>query len=249
MLHTLAFTGLLNNTANQQLVALTDGIFTIQNSNFLPSRPMFIQWAWAGSATIDRARIVTPKFRQVTLPFIRPINAGALPVNVTPEADYRRFPLGTRNLEEIQIDFTTTVAMGTERCTVVLGVSDGPLMPVPGGDIYTLRGTSTTAAVANAWTQITTTFVDTFPEGQFAVVGLEVQSANAIAARLIFEDQAWRPGAISITAIGNRADDLHRKGGMGVLGRFTAFRFPNIEVLANAADASHVINLECMRIG
>lgn len=247
MFHLAAYSALIDNTANTDVAALNDQILSVSNGHFLPQRDYSLIFAAVMAATLNRVRIVSPTNRQITLPIIRPIMTAVLPATAPNMADYRKNPFRIRGLEELALEATSGVAMGTERFTALVGLATS-METSPQGDIFTLRGTSTTAAVANAWTDLAITWADTLPAGNYAVVGLEVQSTNAQGARLIFENQTERPGSISITGLGNRTHLMFYKGELGRWGSFRSTRMPTVQVLANAADATHVIHLDIVRI-
>lgn len=243
--HVAAFTESIVQLTNEDISALTDDILAIQNGHLFPQMDMDLQFVAVMSPNMDRARLVSPTMRQVTLPFIRPLNVAALPATDPNVADYRDIGIHLRGLEEFALEVTTNAA-GPSRVTGVVGLG-GPIDPIPVGDVFTFRGTSTTAAVANAWSTLAVTFADILPAGNYAIVGGEHQSTNGQAFRLILEGQYWRPGGISVSALGNRTHWMFYKGGLGVWGRFKSTRLPIVQVLANAADAAHEIYLDIVR--
>lgn len=245
MHHTVAYTDSVAAVTNDDIPAINDDIIPIVNSHFQFQQNRDLLYAFAAGLGLDRARIVSPKHRQVTLPFIRPHNVGVLPVNDPNVADFRANPFRLAGLEEIAIEASTT-GVGPNRIHVLLGVATSRT-PASAGDIYTIRGTSTTAAVVNTWTTITTTWADLLGAGDYDVVGLEVFSTNAIAARLIFDDQMERPGGVSIGALGNRTHAMFYKGGLGRWGTFRSTNMPRVQVLANVADASHEVFMDIIR--
>lgn len=246
--HTLAYNVDIGQVANLDVPAITDDIFTITNSHFLPNADWDIIYAAAMSATINRARIVSPSNRQITLPFIRPVEPAATPGDNPNVADYRRTPFRIKRNEELSIEATSDLAMATESLTVLLGLQQG-MEPAPAGNVFSFRGTSVTASVADAWTTIVTTFADTLQEGLYAVVGLEVFGATEVAGRIIFEDQINRPGCVSVAAVASRTAPMFTKGGLGIWGRFRSTALPQIQVLNTAVVAVHTVNLEIMRVG
>lgn len=247
MFHLSAFTlAALGNTADTDIPALSDDVLLIQNGHFVPQNDLRIIAAQVMSTTLSRVKLVQPTLRQITTPFIRPIVRGAIPVDLAGVADYRQYPLTAYGQEELAMQATSAVAM-TERFTGLVWFEVRREIP-NGSAPFLLRGTSTTAAVANSWTSLVTTWQDTPRSGNYQVTGLLVQSTNAIAARLIFEDQQWRPGAPSVTAINNQASYNFLYGNMGVYGTLNAYRFPIVQVLCNAADAAHEIYLEIKRV-
>jgi hypothetical protein len=244
--HLCAFTESIGNLTNEDIAALNDDVLAISNGHFLPQRDYDVAFAALLGPNMDRGRLVSPTNRQITLPFVRPINVAALPATDPNMADYRDTPFRLAGLEEFALEVSTNAA-GPSRITGLVGIMDR-LDPVPAGNVFTMRGTSTTAAVANAWTTIVVTWADILPAGVYAIVGMEVQSTNGQAARLILENWPWRPGGVSVNALGNRTHWMFYKGGLGSWGRFRSTRMPIVQVLANAADAAHEIYLDIVRI-
>lgn len=247
MHHTVAFNVDLGTTANTDVPAITDNVLTISNNHFLPQNDWQVIFAAAMSATLNRARIVSPTNRQITLPFIRPIILAATPGDDVGVADFREHPFRIRGLEELAIEASSDIAMGTESCTVVLGLSQRQ-DPVPMGNIFTMRGTSTTASVADTWTTITVTWADILPEGVYGVCGLEVIGATQVAGRLILEDERFRPGGLAVTSIGQRNHQMFRKGGLGMWGRFRSTALPQVQVLNTAAVSVHTVYMDLIRL-
>lgn len=248
MHHLCAYFESIDNTANTEVNALQEAVLQRRNNRFYTTYELQVLAAFAASATLNRCRLVTPTNRQVTLPMLHPINVATLPASDPNVADIRKSPFNLRAHEDFSLEATSDVAMGNENFHGLLVLAER-LVPAPRGDIYVLRGTSTDTATANAWTTLSTvTYDDTLPPGTYALVGLVVQSTNAIAARVIFEGGWWRPGSVSITALGNRTHDMFYKGGLGDWGHFTHVTIPQIEVLCDMADASHVVYLELIRL-
>jgi hypothetical protein len=245
--HTLGWRVSLADATETDLTPVTDSIMTVQNAHFLPQSDWFLQAAYFGSTGPTRARLITPSLRQITTPFVRPMNTDIVPGNLPGVADYRMNPLRLKALEEIQFMGMQT----TGGAVVGVGlafISKAPLVPMPAGDIYTLRGTGTTTLVAGAWSQVTVTWQDTLPQGIFAVVGGTFIGTTCLAGRCIFEDEVWRPGGIGTSAGDLNTSPIFLKGGMGEWGRFNSNRMPNIEFLANAADTAQEIYLDIIRI-
>lgn len=247
MFHTLANFVSIGQTVDTDVTPVQDDIVLIQNSHFVFQQDVQLLFAAAMSATLTRCKISTPKTRQITNPFLRPIIGGALPGNNPNIADYRANPFHLKGLEELVVQATSGLAMGNENFTSVMGFSLAP-DPMPSGDVFTLRGTSTTAATVNKWTSITVTWQDNLPAGGYACVGFVHESTNGQASRLIFQNQVWRPGGISVGALTNRTHAMFEKGGLGVWGRFLQTAMPVPQVLCNAADASHEVYMDLIRI-
>lgn len=245
--HVLAYEEAIGTTANTDLDAVADDIIVRQNDHFFPSVDLQLLWATAMSANMNRSRIVSPTLRQVTNPQIRPIINAATPGDDEAVADYRSNPFRLPRLEEIAVESSSDICMGTEQALALLGVTAG-MQPAPAGNVFTLRGTSSTASVALTWTSVTTTWDDTLPEGRYAVVGLTAVGATEVAARLIFDEQMWRPGATAVAAIGNRIPALFQKGGLGMWGMFNSWAMPIVQVLNTAAVSTHTFFLDIVRV-
>jgi len=246
--HTVAWRASIADVVAADVAPVVDGIMTIQNSHFLPQKNYNMIYAYYGALGATRARFVTPTFRQLSTPWIRPINLAIVPLDEPNMADYSANPLLIRGLEELQLEgYQTSGGAAVVAC--IAGLASQPIGPSPSGDIIAMRGTGATAAVPGGWTNTVMMWQDTLPNGQYAVVGLEVISTTCIAGRLIFEDQVERPGCLGQSLVSGNGPQLFRYGNLGVWGRFNAFRIPSVEVLCNAADATQEIYLHLVRIG
>lgn len=246
-LHLAAYTELIDATANIDVNFLTDDYLDLVNNHARLRSPMSLVAAWAGAPTLNRVRFDSPSIRLVGNPFIRPINQAILPT-ADPNLDDKtrnvfRFQVG----EEIAMQATAAPAM-TERFTGLIWLAER-ITPIPIGDIYCIRATSTTAAVANTWTTLTMTLDQALAPGAYALVGSEHQSTNAIAHRWVIPDRPWRPGFLSVTDVANRTHKLLYQYGLGEWGRFLNTSLPQPQALCNAADAAHVIFMHVVRVG
>lgn len=245
--HVSAFTASLGSVTNNDTAALADGIILVQNNHLLPQVDADIVFAYASGATLGRARLNSPKIRQINPAYIRPINVALSPANNPNLMLLRPGQLRVRGLEELAAEITTTGA-GPAQSYVVIGMR-GAYVPVPQGDVFNFRATSATAVVANTWTSVPLTFETLPPVGTYAVVGCEVQSATGVCYRLTFDGQYYRPGLPCITALGNRALWDTYYGTLGVFGFFRTTNLPRLEVVCTSADAAQEVYLECVRVG
>lgn len=245
--HVVAYQANTFGVTNFDSTPLTDAWMSIQNGHYFPSVQLFQYGGWMGGVNLTKVTLVTPRSRMVVPPVLYPIQGALLPPDRPHIYDRRNNPFTLNPVEEVSIQMNIGGAANAFNTAVFFwGTS---LDPVPQGDIYSLHGTSTTAAVANSWTQILITYDQTIPAGQYAVIGSQVQSTNAIAHRFFFKDQILRPGFLSLSALTNISDPSYYYGGWGLLGTFNTTAYPTVEVLANAADAAHDVVLNMVRVG
>lgn len=246
--HLAAWAKTIAATTETDVTPVVDDIETIQNAHFVLTKDKMMYWLYAGGLLLDKARLITPSYRQITTPFTRPFNLALSPTSRPGIADYRQNPLKFKALEEIQVMFTNS-ANTSGHYVAGAGLFTSPPTPAPNGDIYTMQGTATTAAVAATWTTLAMTWQDTLPAGRYAALGLEVVSASGNFARLIFEDQVERPGSVSQIIQGGITHPMFRMGALGIWGTFTGNRMPNVQVLCDTTDNAHNVYLDLMRIG
>lgn len=249
MHHTLAWrASIADATADVDVTPVPDSIMTVSNAHFLPQQNRSLLYAYFGGAGVNRAKIITPTFRQVTTPWIRPVGLAIVPGAQPLIADYRANPLILRALEEVQLAGMQTTG-GAAVVVGIAGIAQQPIATVPGGQIYTMRGTGATTLVAGAWSLVTMTWQDVLPNGDYGVVGMQYIGTTALAARCIMEEQVERPGCVATGLVTSRPHPMFQLGGLGIWGRFNGNRMPNIECLANAADTAQEIYLDIVRLG
>ena len=211
--HTAAFTGTVAASSETELTPISDGILAIANSRFFPQRNMQLLYTGATCTDLQRARWRTPKFRQITTPYIRPFDDSGVFASDTEIADYTRNPLVFAALEEIELLMFQDNASTQEGYTVV-GMTESSV-PAPSGDIYTLRGTHSTTLAAANWTNTEMTWQDSLPAGRYSVVGMMYFGATAKAARLIMDQEFFRPGCCGWADPQHQTDQIFRYGRLG----------------------------------
>lgn len=248
MHHTIAWRESIADIVANDITPVPDELMAIQNGHFMPQTDKFLLYAYAGAAGITDARFISPTFRQITNPRIRPINLAIVPVDEPNMADYSQYPLKVRGLEELQLEISQTTG-GAAVVVGVAGLASQPVGPTPNGDIFTMLGTGATTVTAGAWSLVTVTWADTLPNGLYACVGAEFVGATCVAGRLIFEEQWDRPGGLGQSLVSGNGPQLFRKGRLGVWGRFNANRMPTVQFFCNAADTAQSIFLDFIKIG
>jgi len=245
--HLAAYSESIATGVETDLDAVTDNIIPITNTHLLPQDPCDLIFAAAMATNLQRSRIQSPQIVQYTTPFIRGQMNALVPSSPAQLATYLNNPLALKPIQEIQV-LALQNAAGAQRVTALLGLRFGMMPPAP-GNIYTIRGSSVTAAVANVWTTVIVTWQNALPPGRYGIVGLQHQSANGQAARLICQNQYYRPGCMSQIALSDLAHPYFMKGYMGIWGYFWNYAFPGVEVLCNAADAAHDIYMDVVPLG
>lgn len=226
---------------------LPDAWLSIQNGHYFPHIPLYIYGGWMGGANLTAVVLQTPRSRMIVPPRLFPIQASLLPPDRPHVFDRRRNPFTLNAVEEVQI--LMNIGGAANAYSTAIFFVGNSIDPVPQGDLYTLHGTSATAATANAWSLVMPIWDQTIPAGTYTVVATQHVSTNALAHRLFFKDQLMRPGFLSMTSIGNTTEPSYYFGGWGKLGDFNTTAYPTWEVLCNAADASHDFTMTMVRIG
>lgn len=217
MYHLAAYSAsIANGTAYLDVASLSDQILTIQNSRFLLPADMWCPMVIGMGVDANRHRLTSPTLRQITQPAIRPVNVGALPGSDTNYLDMMMRPLRVRGGEELGYQAVHDNA-GAQIQVGLVWLMDR-VEPLPQGDPITLRGTSTTAATANAWSSLTYTLDDQIPAGLYTLVASEVMSTNAKAHRWIIDNQFWRPGHVGTASPGQRLPLWAYEGKLGAMG-------------------------------
>lgn len=237
----------LANTANTEVPALQDQVLPIRSGRHTPYEDMYGIFFYASGVTLLRSRINTPQVRKVTPSFIVPVQAALLPVTNPNVMDTLGNPFLFRKDEGILYESTDSAA-GPNNHYVIAGLMN-QATPRPSGTVYTIRGSSTTAAVASVWTPLSMVWDADLTEGIYAVIGGEYIAANAIAFSLAFENQVYRPGGLGMASANLRPVKEQLDGSWGEWGRFRSLNPPIVNVLNDGTDASHIIHLKVVRIG
>lgn len=248
MYHTLAWFESINNVTDEDIAPVSDDVIAIVNNHFFPGQDLDLLWSHVGSATMSRARWANAKFRQIVENQIRPPSLSLLPPTDPNVQDYTSHPLRMRANEEIILQ-ASGAAGGAENFHALAGVQMTPYVPVPSGDIFTIRGTHATTVTANAWTNCTMTWDSGLPAGRYAIVGGYLQSVTAVGFRFNLENQTPRPGGLGFATLGLRSHRLfYPNGGLGVWGYFTSARMPLVQAFCNAADSAGVAFVDFIRV-
>ena len=156
--------------------------------------------------------------------------------------DMRSSPLVMVPTERIiaEADYNPTVA---EAAWVAYWFADGPITPLAGGPIRTVRLLTTVDTVAGAWANGALTITDPLPPGRYAIVGARFQSAGLVAVRFVFPDIAARPGVLCVDDENDQQHPMFRLGGLGSYGEFESTRLPTLDMLSISADTADILGV------
>lgn len=196
-----------------------------------------------------------PNWARLETPSLRPLANQAIWSRVTSSVmrssanmlqyHFQR-PRELRVAESMQFAVDETGATATDVYGVVF-CGDGPQQPVD-GNMFTTRLTATIQQVAGQWVAGELTFTEFLPVTSYQVVGMRVESADAVVARLIFSNSQIRPGVL-VRGVGNGPDITEfRYGRSGVFGAFDINQPPRLEILGGTTNSQTVL-LDLIRTG
>lgn len=232
--------------SNVQIAAVSDSILTILNNDFIVPQAADVLWAIVSGTSLARARLNTPKFRYIGLPYFAPSNLAATFATYENVYDGRNYPFRVNPVDAIRLEASTD-ASGTARVYGAMLFSWG-VQAVNPGPMYRLRATGTITGVADAWANGSLTFDQPLPAGRYAVCGMDCIGANLLFARLIFPGSAWRPGVFCRNALSNIKHPILEPGSVGVLGEFESITQPNLEIFAAGANSAQEVYLDLQMI-
>lgn len=230
-----------------EILPIADAELTINpaTTRFWSSQDVMVFAAYAGGTSLTRARLYTP-WRQPN--HVRPINPALLPGDNPGLAQWLKSPMIVPATHEIIMDVNHGNAAAQDIVGLMLLTTDG-LTRLPAGQLQTVRGDVSGAAPGvRLWSEVTVSWEYALPPGDYAIVGSECVSTNAIAHRWILESSSSRPGAVSQVSLTTLPTQCQMGGELGAWGMFTSPVMPRLEVLCNAADATHTVFLQVIAL-
>lgn len=247
MFHLAVNYGSLDNTPLTAVNALNDDVLSIRDSKHTPGENLEMFACLPSGALLLRARDVTPNVAKMLNSYLSPINPNAaIQIDQLVREQFER-PTPRLANEGISYQITNSGAGPTD--TYVFSWLRRGHVPAPVGEILTMRGTSTTASVANTWTTISMTWEPNLPSGSYTVIGGGYYAATGLAFSCIFDGQFWRPGALGHATEGVIPWRRQRFGGLGQWGVFGVQAYPRIRVLNGGAVSAHTVYLDVVRTG
>ncbi len=234
------------------LNSVTDSQITQVGKNVqVPALNQVVALAAGVETTVaQQARLTAPSRRVKALQRITPLQgnaaAASLPGDPHRVIDLRDTPLKMVVGEQMQAEiFSDPAAVQIQ--WLLAWLADGPTAPIL-GDEFTIRADGTTALVAQQWTLVPIVFAENLPRGRYRIVGFRAQSTNLVAARLAIVGLQWRPGALGTNNDRHLEHPMFRHGEMGAWGEFEDTDPPQVECLANAADAAEVFYFDLIQV-
>lgn len=247
--HLLPFyTALLaSGASNVALGAVTDPVFPIQNGLYTMPRDLRLMQAYVGAADVTAIRLNMPSLLQPFIPYLDPISLTSLPANMPPLVRFGDQGWPLESSEQISLEASRAVVAAAP-AFAGLWLSVNPPSKAT-GQIRTLFATGAIVSAAGTWAQGNLTLVSQLQAGTYAVVGLSVYGTNALFARMIFPNQAFRPGTLCQGAVGEWNDETFRRGNMGVFGTFENWNLPQLEVFGVGATATQTVLIDVIKVG
>lgn len=231
----------------------TDSHVTVLNSHPLFPIPVFVQWWYAAGLTMTRVRLSTPRLKPIVRPVLQPVDQSATVTDNLRIIEYWRHPIMLNPVEETQMLRSNTTAVA-ERDHVVLAVGDNQ-RNIPQGDLYLARATTAFTPTANTWSTGVITLDDTLQVGRYSIVGMRVNDATGIAARLIFPGAPIagalpqiRPGVRVTASQAQEGIYWMRYGMMGEYGQFESFAVPALEIMDAGPTANPEVFLDIIPV-
>ena len=191
----------------------------------------------------------SPSLRTLNNMFIRPL-ANAVTFGDPPEVlPFPANPRGMVPAEDLQFWTNSTPNAGAEAHYGLVWFCDGPLSP-QNGEIFSVGATAGITLAAGTWVNGNITFDQALPSGSYQVVGLRVEGANLVGARLVFPGggaEAFRPGCPGSTAATVVDNVDFRKGVLGVWGTFDQDNPPTLDALG-VTDTAQTITMDLIKV-
>lgn len=239
MWHTVAFSGSIpNGKTDANLPGVIENALIIGSQNgFRLLESMFLMTAWSLPTNGTGFRLTSPKFAQFSKIEVLPVGPGKSENSGLLVASWPYRAPAFRPQEEVVASCDTGgTAAGVESLFASLATK---IDPIPNGEELTLKWTATGPAVAGTWTNLgTPTFGVVLPEGAYAVIASQLQSASGQAHRWIFSGQFYRPGFPSITAFTDPVWPGQMDFRQGMAGTFSNVTLPQCEVMCSSADSA-----------
>ena len=240
----VGYTESQDSSSLTNVAALADPHIRVSGDDIVvPPSLTYVGGVYAIGASISRAQLVSPSIRRRYPLEVTPVEIAAEPAD--PVKYFPLFDTPIQLDEDEALNFQAAEnGAGAQQSSGFVWLCDGPVSPITGAEIFTIRATNTSTLTAYAWTNGALTFNDSLPSGEYALVGARGSSAGLIAFRFVFSQYAWRPGAIGMDTVGEVGAPIFRFGRLGTWGEFSHNTPPTVDFLSLSADTSQTVDLD-----
>jgi len=228
-------------SAAADIAAIPDEAVTV-SGNFVrcpDALPNLLGAAFVSISTdFTRARVESPTLRTLANFDILPVNRIATPESNPAIAWLGPNPQPLTAGEDVSFN-TNTDNVGVVAIYGAVWFGDGPVAAVNGA-IFTVRCTAAITQAAGVWTNGALTFSQDLPVGTYDVVGIRVEAAGLVFARLVFVGLPFRPGVLGAITPASLDVPSARYGRGGLLGTFAQRNPPTLDVVGVTGTAQEV---------
>ncbi len=211
----------------------------------LPTNLALLAAAYFDAAP-KNAYLKSPQLNKISPRYITPMIGALLPGSRPGIQIETQSPFQFTAQEYLSAYVNTAASVAA---TVAVGAWLGDsITPSPGGQVYEVHCTPSSATTALVWSTVNYSFDQALPSGTYAMIGASVVSANGLLARWKFGMAGNRPGYPCLNAVSNIASELDRLALLGVIGLFPNTNQPFLEVLANAAETPSDIFMRLIKV-
>lgn len=239
MLHTVAFSGqeTATTTVLTNIAGVADPTLRVSgNYIYLPALSSIARVFAIGSG-LTAAQLQAPSLRSFVNLDIGMFNDSATTNNPVPIMDRGASPIKLNQNEGLQALITNGTPLGTTQLSVIVDLTDGPLVPVS-GEIFTLKFTLTAVAGDYSWNNAAITLSQTLPVGTYTCVGGRLEGSGLIAWRFFPVGSAYRPGFVGVQDVNDLDPLAQRFGGRGALFTFDELTPPTIDTFGHSVSGT-----------
>ncbi len=245
--HVVVFSSsVLSSGSLQAITPVADPTVTIGSNNlYVPSKYNLVLFAagFCGAAAATRQQLRAPSLRELYYPEITPANVTGSFSGGGFYSNFAGNPISLQTNEGLNF-FSDGGGDGTtaQRAYGIVIFGDSP-PALQKGKIFPLYATTAIQAAVDGWASGVITLSQTLPVGKYDIVGMRVNGAGLVAARLIFigGSAVTRPG-VFCTDVVSREDFMQfRDGDNGILGTFDTSTPPSLELIGGTSSSQNII--------
>lgn len=223
--------------------AVPDDHLTVTGDDiFVPELDMLAAYGAIVDQTVaSQARLRSPSLLiRGHEEYIQPLASGLVFGDPPEIVDVTSNPIQLVRDEALQLEILSNPGAAAVHYGYVM-FSDGPLSPLTGVQIQTVRVTAAITQSAVAWVNGALTFPVSLRAGRYALVGARVLAANAAIFRFRFQGSPWRPGGPAVVNELTDDKDIFRHGRLGVWGEFDHRSPPTLDMLGVTNTAQEIL--------